>query len=166
MGHHLGDSSENLTFSTSEELLQISLEMVQQARKEIKIFSWDLDNKIYDQQELVRSFTNFAIASRHTKLQILVQNPENIIQQGHRLVETSRRLTSSISILCAGADFKDYSEAFMLIDDYGIIHKPIRNRYDGTANFNSPLKNKKYLEIFQTAWAGAQEDDNIRQLNI
>lgn len=166
MNHQLGDSIENSRFSTSEELLELSIQMIQQAGKLVRVFSRDLDAKIFDQEDMLRVFTNFAVSNRHTKLEILVQNSEKMVQIGHRMLETSRRLSSSIKILKTGKQFVNYNEAFVLVDDCGIIHIPVADRYDGNANFNSPLKNKKYQEIFQEAWVDADVDQNLSRLHI
>jgi hypothetical protein len=161
---NLGKTSETFTLTTSDEQRIAAAALAQQGQRSIEICSRDLDPRIYDHRAFVEAVKQLALASRFSRVRILVQNPGYIIKHGHRLVNLSQHLSSSIEIRVPAPEHKDYNEAFLIVDDCGLIHRKMADRYEGTLNFNAPREAGYLLKHFKEIWRTSQPEPRLKRL--
>ncbi len=92
----LGETDEALAIDTSEQLGQVSLEMVRQRKRMLDIISRELDPAIYNTAEFTEAVKQLVLKSRNNRVRILVHEPLRIAKRGHRLVDLAMHLSSFI----------------------------------------------------------------------
>ncbi len=162
----LGKDSGPIALRYREENRAAALALVRQARRSLYMISRDLDPLIYDTTEFVDTVKELATRSRYSEIQILVQETDIIIRQGHRLIELMRRLTSRIEIRVPDKEDSEYNEAIFMVDDVGYIRRELADRYEGVVDFNAPLQVRNMAKIFRDMWERGAPDPNLRRLHI
>jgi hypothetical protein len=97
---------------------------------------------------------------------VLVENSRNILQQGHRLIELARRLSSHVQFRRPPPEYRNYGKTFLLCDDTGYFYRPQASRYEGTANFNNPGETAVLKKYFMEVWEQSQADEEMRRLHL
>jgi hypothetical protein len=103
---------------------------------------------------------------RDSCLYILLQDGRSAVQNGHRIIELSRRLNSRIQIRRPPAEYLDFGETFLLADNSGYLQRPLYSRYEGTASFNNPGTTRRLKQYFMEVWEHSQPDVEMRRLHI
>ena len=162
----LGESNEQQSFDSRIDNREIILHLCRQTRQEIRIFTPDLESSIYDHPDLIRSLTTLATRHRQSVIRILVKDAGQAIKNGHRLIELSRRLTSSILIHRMPNNIENRETAYLIADNAGFCHKHAGNLYNGQFNFNDKLKARDLIKSFDEAWEHSRIDPEMRRLFI
>jgi hypothetical protein len=162
----LGESSEDLTVSTSQENRDIAIQMATQAARTLCIASRSLDAPIYNNSQFCQAIQDLATRSKYSRIRMLLRDVTPILQEGHCLLDLTRRLTSFMEIRCYGPDHSGFNEAFITVDGQGYIHRMLSDRYEGTANFYAPFKVKGLNKVFQEMWDNSVTDTSLRRLHI
>lgn len=162
----LAETAGTLEFSDVRELRDISTYMLGQARRQVLIFSRDLDASVFDQPPFLDGVKQLALSSRHARIQVLLQNNAKAIKEGHRLVELARRLSSAIELHKPHPDHLQQPENFMLVDNSGFVYRKLASRYQGIASFHDPLENRRLGEFFREMWEHSEPDPELRRLHI
>lgn len=162
----LGETGGTQTLGEREACRLASLALVQQARRGLDIFSRDLDAALYDHSDFLDAIKELATASRHTHVRILIQDSEPAVKYGNRLVELARRLTTAMEIRLVHPDLRDHTEAFLVADAAGYLHRQYSSRYEATLSFNDPFRARELLQFFEAAWNHSLVDNNLRRLHL
>ncbi len=162
----LGEHRETLAVDSLETCTRISLLLTQQATHSLYIFTRDMDERLYDTEPFIEAVRQLAIRGRHSEVRILVQQPDHGIKNDHRLIELSRRLSSHMAIRTVHPDFRDYNEAFLIVDDEGFVHRPLADRFEGKAGFHDPLEARELKRFFIKVWEMSSRDPQHLRLHI
>ncbi len=162
----LGQTAEDLVLSDSGECREVSLALARQAARSLEIFSHDLDATLYDNEPFLDAIKTLATDSRHSQVRILTQDTEKPVKHGHRIIELTRRLTSSIEIRQVHKDFSDIMEAFLVADVDGILHRKNAARYEAMANFHAPNQARMLLQLFDEVWQKSIVPTELRRLHL
>lgn len=149
-----------------DEVAAVCLHMATQARFRLDIVSRDLEPALYDNEDFYNAVKLLAMRSSKSRIRILIQNSEHISKYGHRLVELCRRLSSYISIRLQGKDFKEFNQAWMIVDDCGWMRRPLADRFKGECYFNFPREVQERSKQFNDMWDASTEDPNLRRLHL
>lgn len=163
---HLGQSVEDLVLSDSDECRQVALALASQARQSLDVFTHDLDAALYDTDPFVEAVTALATASRHSRVRMLTRDTERPVKYGHRLIELSRRLPSSIEIRQCHEEYHSTTEAFLVADVDGILHRKHAARYEAMANFHAPKQARMLLQGFDEIWEKSIVPTELRRLHL
>lgn len=162
----LGESNEQHSFDNRIDNREIILHLCRQTRQEIRIFTPDLESPVYDHPDLIRTLSTLATRHRQSAIRILVKDSGQAIKKGHRLIELSRRLTSSILIHRMPNNIENRDSAYLLADNAGFCHKNVGTLYTGQFNFNDKLKVRDLIKSFDEAWEQSRIDPEMRRLFI
>ncbi|MBI3344124.1 MAG: hypothetical protein HY028_04595 [Gammaproteobacteria bacterium] len=162
----LGRDADPIEVSTSADQRNAALSSINQSKRALTIYSRDLDHAVYDNPELVEAVRQLAIRSRVSEIKILVQNSERIVQQGHRLIELSRRLESLIKIRKVTEEYHHYNGSFLVVDRRGVIHNKTGESYRAIVNFNAPSEAALLLNFFDEVWERSEPDPELRALGV
>ena len=94
----LGRDAGLITLQNSEENRLVCAHMLSQVRRELCLFTRDLDKAVYDQAPFLAGVRELALRNRLSRIRILLQNHERAVKQGHRLIALVRHLSSSAEI--------------------------------------------------------------------
>ena len=164
--YQLGATDVELRLASSADNRHAALALTGQAQRSLHCFTRDLDAPVYDQTPFIQAISALATRSRYSRIQILVQNAERAVKNGHRLIELSRRLSSFIELRKPHHDYHEYNQAFLIADQVGVLRRPIADRYEGTLNFKAPLAAREYCDFFLQVWERSEGDPDLRQLHI
>jgi hypothetical protein len=165
-GYRLGENGETLELESSRDNYAVALSMLQQSRRDAVMFSRQLDGALYDTSEFSAVVSHCVSRQPRFRFRILLQQIDPLIKSGHRLIELSRRLSSSIEFRRVHEDYTYYNQAFMVFDERGIIKRRYADRYEGIASFNAPLEARELVNFFDEVWSRSEPDPNLRRLHL
>lgn len=159
----LGDTDEELSVDTSDQVALTAVRMVNQSRRTLEILSRDLDPVIYNSAEFAEVVRQLVLKSRYTKVRILVHEPMQIVKRGHRLVDLAMQLSSFIEIRVPDHEFSDFNESILIADEIGFIHRINGQRYEARLNFSDGRRSRILLKQFDEIWGKSRSDQNFKR---
>jgi len=162
----LGVNRELIKLESREDNRLAANRMIEQGQFSLRLFTPNLDPRIFDTNEFIDAVKNLALSSTHTKIYILLLDPTLVVTRGHRIVELARKISSHIFIHRADEEDHDRFDSFIVVDDVGIIHRPHADRFEGSAEFNNPGKARLLTKEFKEAWERSVPDPELRRLHL
>ena len=156
----------DITLSSRDEVKVINIALTQQSTKKIDIISRSFDSFIYDNTDFIEAVRQLSIASKFTKVRILLKDSDPMVKNGHRIIDLIQQLTSSIEVRQISEEYKSSNEAYSLFDERGLIYLKHADRYDGIANFNRPRLAAELTAYFNEVWERSVPDPNLRRLHL
>jgi len=163
---YISSSSEQLhILDCAADLQQHAIDMVDNGLKHVGIFSQQLNPVIFDNNQFVDALSKLARHSRASEIRIIVSDARSLIDNNHKVLALSHRLTSKISIRKLMIDPPDDKE-FMLVDydKLWLQHKP--EEMLGFANYAAAAEVKSLQDKFEDLWKNSVDDSTLRQLLI
>ncbi len=162
--YRLGETDKLFQLETRADNIQIANHMANQCRKSLHIISRTLDPFVFDTAEFADAVKYLALSHRTSQIQIIVFEPDVIVKRGHRLLEISAKLSSSIELRKAHHSFNEYNECLIVADAAGYIHRENGGRHECTLNFKDRRHSKNLLKKFTVMWESATLDPNFRRM--
>ena len=145
---------------------EATLHMLLQARQRVLILTRDLDAPVYDRKPFVEAVTRLATQASRARIHIILQENQRVVHQGHRLIESSRRLTSNIEIRRPIEEYRDYAENFMVVDHSACLYRERASIYTATADYHAPLRARRLEELFLEIWEHSEPDRELQRLYL
>ena len=136
------------------------------ARREILIFTQDLDAPLYDQAPFLAAVRRLALARPHRPVRVLVFEPRQAVSDGHRLVELGRKLGSRIGMRRTALDFRHRTDAFLVVDATGYCLRRLADRHEALVDFAAPGPAARLRAEFEQMWELSSEDTELRRLTL
>ncbi|MDE1886895.1 MAG: acyltransferase [Gammaproteobacteria bacterium] len=152
--------------ASSGDCRQAALQLANQARRSLALFSRDLEPVIYDTADFVAAVQQLALRSRYSHIRMLVIDPQLAVSDGHRLIELTRRLSSYMEIRRPSEDHAKLAEAFLISDDTGLMFRPLASRFEGFADPDDPSQARNRLRQFDEIWEAAEPEQEFRRLGL
>ena len=162
----LGIDHLDISLQNREQVRLIAQGFAEQAQRTLSLLTLDIEPAIFDQQDFLDAITRLSRQSRDACFRILLLDSRRVAQQGHRLVELSRRLGSTIQFRRPPSDYQYTGLTFMTCDDAGYFDRPLSSRYEGTANFNNPGEVARLNKVFKELWDRSEPDSELRMLQV
>ena len=162
----LGVDSDDIVVGTSEENHQLAVRLVNQASHRLDVFTRDFDPRVFDNADFVNAVKSLAIKDNKARIRFLVVEPDKAIKLGHRLLELSRRLTSTVEIRKVHEDYSANPECYLLVDTRGLLHRKLASRYEAIANFNNPSEAMNLVRHFNEVWEHSTPMLDFKRLYI
>lgn len=143
-----------------------ALTLVAEAQRQIRIFSPELDPRIYDNAACHRLLFDFARAHPHAEIHMLVQSPKLLVQNGHRLLRLYHNLPSRIQMKVLNPRVRSLHQEFMVVDHTGLLCKQGQDRYMGYLIRHAPLEAADLADSFDDMWSHSEPDPELRKLPI
>jgi hypothetical protein len=164
--HTLGTDNELLYLHDSEHYAEVVLSMSRQAHQHIRLFTLDLDRRLFGSPEVVEAFTQLATSSSRAYIQILLQSSADLVHHSHRLLDLARRISSYIEIRVADVMHQNILENFYLFDEEGWVKRSHREQYVGEANFHDARGVRDFEHRFKMMWDRGEPDPQLRRMTI
>lgn len=147
------------------DLAQMSLELIGRARRELVIYSRDLDPSLLGTPAAEAALRRFAVGVRGALARILVQDLRRAVQERHALITLAQRLPSHFSIRVVEQEPDvQYPSAFLLNDSGGYLFRPIGTRFEATAHLQDSARQRQLLAYFNEVWERARPASELRPL--
>ena len=142
------------------------VELAAGARRELLIFSHDLDPDLYDRQDFLTAVQQLALANPWYPVRILLGEPQRALLGGHRLIELSRRLSSRIAVRRVAEDFRNRADAFLIADGTGYCLRRQAERPEAVVEFRGGGPARRLRAEFEQIWEHSDEDTELRRLYL
>lgn len=162
----LGETATPLDLETREDNQLATLHLLRQCRRSLDIVSHELDPSIYDRPEFIGAVKQMILTRRRCRVRIVVFYARAIVQRGHQLLQLAGDLSSFIEIRQASPEQDQYATALLIADGCGYIHRLQWPRYRGSVCFNDRRQAQVLLNEFESLWATAKPDVNLRRLAL
>ena len=162
----LGENRELIRLESRDDNRLAATHMVEQGQYSMRLYTPNLDPRIFDTNEFIEAVKKLALVSTHSKVYILIIDPTQVVTRGHRIVELARKISSHIFIHRADEEDQNRIDSFMVVDDVGIIHRPHADRYEGSVEFNNPGKARLLTKEFKDAWERSVPEPELRRLHL
>jgi hypothetical protein len=162
----LGMDRETVRLTGSDDVRTIATELACQARRTLLLHTFDLEARIYDRRAFIDAVSSLVRRQPGACFDVLIQDVDRVVKDGHRLVELMRRMGSSIQIRLCAQQYRGYCGTFLLADDSGYLYRPLSSRYEGLASFNNPAEVSRLGKYFREVWEHSQVDKELRRLYL
>jgi predicted GNAT family N-acyltransferase len=137
------------------------------ARRQLWIYTRDLEHGLYAQAPIVEALKQFAISGRGGVVQILVQDPIAARSQPHPLLGLAQRVSSAFEFRTP-VDPVDmqYPSAFVANDVDGYLFRVLGSRFEGDWSPALPARNRQLVEGFDRVWQRCRPCTEFRALGI
>jgi predicted GNAT family N-acyltransferase len=150
-----------------EHAMTQTLSLIAAARREVCIYTRDLDPPLFDNETVLEALKHLAISGRGATIRIVVQDPRSPSQRGHRLIALAQRLPSVFALrVPTQEEDLQYASAFVLNDARGYYFRTLGNRFEGEAVNYAPGKHAQLHEFFDRIWERSEPSEELRQLAI
>jgi predicted GNAT family N-acyltransferase len=162
-----GPSEPLKDFSSLHEATAATIALVQGARREIRLYSRDLEPVLYAQPEVLDAFRQFAIAGRGGIVQVILQEPASAQGAIHPLLTLAQRMTTVFQFRTP-VDPVDlqYPSAFLVNDRDGYLFRGIGSRFEGDWSPALPARNRQLSDHFGRVWERSRPCTELRSLGI
>jgi len=140
--------------------------LIQLSKRRIRLWTPGIDIALYSHAALMADLKHLALKNKHTRIEILLTDSRSLVEQGHLLLELSRRLPSSIQIKRAAPEQAEPLEEVLLIDERAVFVRPNHSDYHAWACLDDVLAARRLHELFKVAWQNALEDPQLRVLKL
>jgi predicted GNAT family N-acyltransferase len=152
-------------FTSIEDTLPPTLQLINKARRKLCIYSPDLEHGLYGRKEVVEAFKQFAINSSGGNVLIIVQDPLAIRSQPHFLLDLAQQLPS-VFIFRTPTEPNDlqYPSTYLINDRDGYLFRQQYKTYRGMWSPALPSRNKQLTEEFDRVWQRSRACTEFRAL--
>lgn len=165
-GPVLGETAGARRIDGLAECSDAALSLARQARYSLRLFTRDLDRRLYSTEAFREAVSVLARRSRHTFVRILVQDPTDAIRSDHRLIGLVQHLSSHVGVRRVAPDWQKEVSAGLLADEHGLLHRPYGDRLEGTVDFAAGPRAIEYRTWFDDVWENSVPDPEFRRLGI
>lgn len=154
-------------FDTLAEATAATLALVHAARRELWIYTRDLEPALYAQPAVVDALKQYAVAGRGGTVQVLLQEPATVQGGGHPLLALAQRM-SSVFQFRTPADPVDqqYPSAFLANDRDGYLFRLLGSRFEGDWSPAQPARARQLAEHFGRVWERSRPCTELRVLGL
>lgn len=160
-------SIEAKRLETVESAIDATLQLIMRSRRQLYIYSHDLEYALYGQNQIVEALKQFILRNRNGEVHIIIQDPANLRNQVHPVLELAQKLTSHF-LIRAPVETEDlkYLSAFVVNDCDGYLFRLFGNRYEGHWSPNLPARNRQLREEFERVWQRSRPCTEFRALGL
>ncbi|MFK8047939.1 MAG: hypothetical protein AB8B81_05855 [Halioglobus sp.] len=144
---------------------ELLLALCGSASRYIKIISPRLDHLVFDNAELADVLSAVARSGSHSRVDILISDSRPIINNGHRLLNLTRRLPSKITIRKLEDHPEMTGETVVIRDMNGVLFMPDDEGL-GFYDPDSRASTQPFIDKFESLWQRAQSDPEFRRLGL
>jgi len=160
-----GNPEKDIHLQDTEEVNKAIIQLSENALRSIKIFTPDLEHKLYDNDNFREALLNLVRGNRHANIQILVADISHAVQHGHQLIRLAQKLSTAMQIKITPEEYTETNISFILIDQSDFIFKANNTNIEAI-QCNCKNRANKLLEYFTPAWDQAEISPHSQQFHI
>jgi len=145
---------------------QTTLKLITSAHLQLRVFSQELDRRVWNDPGIVELLRSFALRSPRAELRVLVNRPQAAAQRGHRLVELARRLPSRIRLRELLEERRAMAEEYAIADEYALLHKRRHDDLDAVWHTHAPLEAREQRRRFDLLWEESPPARELGELRL
>ena len=147
--------------------IETSARLIAGARREIVVFSRDLDPTMLAAPAVLQAVRGYATSGIGAVLRILLLDATAPPRQPHPWLPLAQRLPSAFHFRAVEEPTDmQYPSAFLVTDHDGVYFRSIGSRVDGETCDSAPARARQLRELFGRMWEGARPCTEFRALEI
>ncbi len=162
----LGLSSGIIPLEGRGEFARAVLRMCSQARRDIRIYTRDLDPALYDRPELLEQLKRTALERRGVCIRILLEDSTHPRKNDHRLIPLMRRLPSRFALRKPPPEQSDRPTSYLIADLTAVVHRGHPKTYQGHADFHDRRGADRLNREFMEIWERSEAERELRILDL
>jgi len=152
---------------TRDAAVAITTALAGRARRNLWIYSRDLDPGLLDAPEVMAALRRLAVAGHGGEIRILLQDADAAQRAHAPLIALAQRLPSVLMFREVGDPVdRDYASAFIANDAGGYYFRSLGHRFDGEADLGGGGRTRQLIEAFRPVWERARLVAEYRALGI
>lgn len=152
---------------TLDEAVRACVAVIAGSRREICVFSRDLDFNLLSPAPVLEALRAYATSGVGASVRILLLDPISAQQMGHPWLNLAQRLPSAFEFrVCEDEPDSQYPSAFIAGDRGGLYFRPIGGRIEGEAGDSHPAQAKQLFDLFERMWERARPATEYRAIAI
>ena len=137
------------------------------ARRELVIYTRDLEPGIYARPAIVEALRTFATSGRGGSARIIIQDPSVAQRQPHPLLAMAQRLPTCFSFRTPqDPEELQYPSVYLANDSDGYLFRLLGSRFEGDWSEALPGRTRQLRELFNRAWERARTCTELRSLGM
>lgn len=136
------------------------------AKRELALFTPDLEPLLYDQEEFLGVVRALATRSRFSRIRVVCLDSGPSVRAQHRFIGLTQRFSSYIEVRRASRDHAGLTDTYLVADETALLYRPLYSRYEGYADLNAPMEARQRLRSLAEIWEQAEPDPEFRRLGI
>ena len=153
MTEHVSESDPNLILIDElDDFSKHSLKVVEASRREILLLSHMLDPALFDNDQFYQVILDLARSDRNAQVKILLKDIGPVVEQGHRLLNLARRLSSKIEIRKLFIKPEKDSITYLIGDRKCLLYMHEDQVYNGFVNYEAVQECKSITDEFTYLW--------------
>lgn len=152
---------------TTEQAVAATLATIVHSRRDLCIFSRDLDPALLARPEVLDALRRYATSGVDPRVRVLLLDPQAPAQAGHPLLTLAQRLPSIFEFrACEEEPDRQYPSAFLVGDRGALYFRPLGGRIEGEASDATPARARQIMEAFERMWERGRPCTELRVLGI
>jgi predicted GNAT family N-acyltransferase len=162
-----GPSQPAQDFEGLEAAREAVRELVVYARRDIVVYTRDLEPALFAFPAIIDAFKEFAISGRGGVARIIVQDPVAAQNTPHPLLALAQRLPTVFSLRTPqDQEELQYPSVYVANDADGYLFRLLGSRFEGDWSPALPGRSRQLLELFQRTWERCRPCTELRSLQI
>jgi len=162
-----GPSQRSEDFEGLEAVLAAVRTLVESARREVSVYTRELEPAVYAHPAIVEAFKAFAVSGRGGVARFIIQDPLQAQSHPHPLLAMAQRLPSSFVFRTPQDPAElQYPSVFVVNDHDGYLFRLLGSRFEGDWSPALPGRSRQLNEHFQRVWERARACTELRSLQI
>jgi uncharacterized protein YeeX (DUF496 family) len=140
--------------------------LAEEARREVALFSPQLDSYFFNNGRFARALASFAARHRHNRARILVEDATQALHDNDRLVALLRRLSDFLDMRQVGEEHQGIRDMFIVIDHGSYLHRQDMSKPECLTNAHDPQEAVNLLRRFNEMWNRSEPVASLRSAGL
>jgi predicted GNAT family N-acyltransferase len=147
--------------------ISATVDLIAKARRQICIYSPDLEHILYGRTDVIEALKQFAIDSQGGNILIIAQDTLAARSQPHPLIDLAQRLPSAFLLRTPiEVDDLQYPSAYLVNDRDGYLFRQQSSVFRGVWSPTMPARNRQLSEEFERVWQRCRPCAEFRALGL
>lgn len=155
-----------VSLSSAEALQEQALLLACEARRQLLIFTPDLEPFLYNRPAFAEAVLELLKRSKYTEVHILARDLAPAKEMSHSLLRLMRYTDGQLQIRKLTTESTGHSPAYLICDDRHLLRRQNSNLYEGFCYRDDRARVKDQLEEFQLLWNVSVTDPDLRVLAL
>ncbi|MBS0192967.1 MAG: GNAT family N-acetyltransferase [Proteobacteria bacterium] len=152
---------------TFEQALAATVATISLSRRDLCVFSRDLDPALLGQPAVIDALRRYATSGVDPRVRVLLLDPQSLAQTSHPWLDLAQRLPSVFEFrACEEEPDRQYPSAFLVGDRGALYFRPLAVRLDGESSDSAPARARQLTEPFERMWQRGRPCTEFRALGI
>lgn len=159
--------SAEIEFDGLEQARALTLQLLKASRRQLWIFTRDLDPELFKGEDFAEALRQIAIAGRGAEIRILVQDITAAQLNGGNLLALAQRMSSVVHIQQPDNETDlQFAGAYLLNDQSGLLTRPNAARHEGACRLHAPGHHRQLLDQFRQVWERSHPVSELRAQSL